>query len=251
MSLAHLPSHNHRSPFEEGASTNPFGHDAVLGNDHQQPTSPYLLEKVPSVAIKTNFSTMAPPPPLSAIQPSESRPDFTRGFGLDIPEEEEPEEEEEERKDGDSDLENPGIDIEIDEDEDEDETHNSYSQHTSPFQSRHHSKHASKVSVHLSLGSFGGSDLAPSILHKKSVNGSEDMHIENEENQIVTDDVDAVREWTGTDSSDDEVVSGSLMYDFCNINSIYRALVNGLIHLTRRGLAVNGSNAAFVVAPRS
>jgi hypothetical protein len=173
------------------------------------------LEKVPSVAIKTNFSTVAPPPPLSAIQPPESRPDFTRGFGLDIPEEEEPEEEDEERKDEDSEIENPEIEIEID--EDVDKTHRSFSQRTSPFQSRHHSKHASKVSAHLSLGSFGGSDLAPSILHKNSVNGSEDMHIENEESQIVTDDVDAVREWTGTDSSDDEVVSSGLTYDFTTL----------------------------------
>ncbi|EKM83395.1 hypothetical protein AGABI1DRAFT_65945 [Agaricus bisporus var. burnettii JB137-S8] len=204
MSLAHLPSHNHRSPFEEGASTNPFGHDAVLGNDHPQPTSPYLLETVPSVAMNPNFSTLAPPPPLSAIQPPENRPDFIRGFGLDIPEEEEPEEEEERRDSENDESVNPGIEIEID--EDVDKTHRSFSQHTSPFQSRRHSRHTSKLSAHLSLGSFGGSDLAPSILHKKSVNGSEDMHIENEESHIVTDDVDAVREWTGTDSSDDESI---------------------------------------------
>ncbi|KAJ3556404.1 hypothetical protein NP233_g11986 [Leucocoprinus birnbaumii] len=194
-----------RSPYEEGASSNPFGHDAVLGHDQPQPGSPYILESAPPVQIRTSFATSAPPPPLSAVQPPESRPDFIRGFGLDIPEEEEPEEEETQqdvrRDESDADA---TQDMEID--EDGELTNRSVSHQASPFQSRRHSRHASKFSTHLSLGSFGGSDLAPSILHK----GGQDSldvqeEIEKEVSHVATDDVG---EWTATDSSDDEVSIG-------------------------------------------
>lgn len=218
MSLAHPPSYI-RSPFEEGASTNPFGHDAVLGDDQPQPASPYLLENAPPVLIRTSFVDAAPPPPLSAVQPPEGRPDFIRGFGLDIPEEEEPDEEEEQIKVDHSEDEPEDVTQDMELDEDGERTHRSYSQQASPFQSRHHSRHASKLSAHLSLGSFGGNDLAPSILHKDSIDGSEGIQNENEPSHVAIDDVDAVGEWTGTDTSDGEEVSDRLISDDIIITS--------------------------------
>ncbi|KXN84795.1 hypothetical protein AN958_12089 [Leucoagaricus sp. SymC.cos] len=195
-----------RSPYEEVASTNTFGHDAVLGNEQPEPGSPYLLENVPPVQIKTSFATSAPPPPLSAVQPLEGRPDFIRGFGLDIPEEEEPEEEEEVREETRQDETDGEItqDMEIEVDDNGEKTHRTQSHQTSPFQSKHHSRHVSKLSgAHLSLGSFGGSDLAPSILHKDGQD-SVDVDGQKEASHVAMDDVDAVGEWTGTDTSDDE-----------------------------------------------
>ncbi|KAF5356305.1 hypothetical protein D9756_004271 [Leucocoprinus leucothites] len=189
-----------RSPYEE-ASSNPFGHDALLGHDQPQPGSPYLLENAPPVQIRTNFFTNAPPPPLSAVQPPENRPDFIRGFGLDIPEEEEPEEEEVQQDDRQNESDGD-VTQDMDIDEDGEQANRSLSHQTSPFQSKSHSRHVSKFSTHLSLGSFGGSDLAPSILHK----GGQDSldvqeEIEKEASHVATDDVG---EWTATDSSDYE-----------------------------------------------
>ena len=91
-------------------------------------------------------------------------------------------------------------DMEID--EDGDQTDHSVSHHASSSRSKHHSKQASKFSTHLSLGSFGGSDLAPSILHRED-QGSLDVQEEKGASHIATDDVDAIGEWTATDSSDD------------------------------------------------
>lgn len=206
MSLA--PSYL-RSPYEEGASTNPFGHDAVLGNDQPQPRSPYLLEGVPPVRIeRTLVNPRVPsPPPLSAVQPSDGRLDFVRGFGLDIPEEEEPEEEHEVQDDQENKRDDSGDDVTQDMELDEERTHHTFSHQTSPFQSKHHSRHASKLSAHLSLGSFGGSNLAPSMLHERtqeSIDMDREIRVERDPSHIATDDVG---EWTGTDSSGGEEVS--------------------------------------------
>ncbi|KAF9451764.1 hypothetical protein P691DRAFT_756971 [Macrolepiota fuliginosa MF-IS2] len=206
MSLAHPLPYLRSSPYEEGASTNPFGHDAILGNDQPQPPSPYLLEGAPPVQARSIFSVTAPPPPLSAVQPPDGRLDFIRGFGLDIHEEAEEEEEQEVQIDEESKQDESEVDAtqDMEVDEDGERTHRSYSHNASPFPSKHHSRHASKLSGHLSLGSFGESNLAPSILHRNSIDGSSDIQNENEPSHAATDDGDAVGEWTGTDTSDDE-----------------------------------------------
>jgi hypothetical protein len=206
-----------RSPYDEGASPNPFGHDAGLGNDQRQLGSPYLLEKAPPVQIRTSG---APPPPLSAVQPPEGRPDFIRGFGLDIPEEEEPEEEDETQQDVDPNEPDGDVTQDMELDEDGERTHRSVSHQTSPFQSRHHSRHVSKFSTHLSLGSFGGSDLAPSILHKRG-RDSIDEDFAKEVSHVATDDGEAVGEWTATDDSDDEEVRSVMSSSLLSTHPLY------------------------------
>ena len=64
--------------------SNPFGHDAILGSDHPQPGSPYVLENAPPVQIRKNITASARLPSLSTIHPSEGRIDFARGFGLEF-----------------------------------------------------------------------------------------------------------------------------------------------------------------------
>jgi len=159
-----------------------------------------MLENAPPVQIRKNNTASARLPSLSTIHPSEGRIDFARGFGLEIPEEEEPaEEEQQDHKQDESDR-DVTQDMEID--EDGDQTDHSVSHRASSSRSKHHSKQASKFSTHLSLGSFGGSDLAPSILHRED-QGSLDVQEEKGASHIATDDVDAIGEWTATDSSDD------------------------------------------------
>lgn len=192
------------SPYEEVVSSNPFGHDAILGNDHPQPGSPYVLESAPPVQVRKNFTASALPLSQS-IHPPEKRIDFARGFGLNIPEEEEPEEEEA-QQDGNQDESDRDVtqDMEIDEDGDQTYHSVSVSHHTSPSQSKPHSRQTSKISTHLSLGSFGGSDLALSILHRGGQGSLEvPEEIEREGSHVATDDGDAIGEWTATDSSDD------------------------------------------------
>jgi len=88
-------------------------------------------------------------PPLSAVSRPDSKPDFIRGFGLDIPEEEEEEEEEEyDHRDRDRMEDDDEDDGERDEGTEEGEG-------TAPH-SRHHSRHESRLSAALSLRSFGG-----------------------------------------------------------------------------------------------
>ncbi|KAF4572487.1 hypothetical protein EYR36_006993 [Pleurotus pulmonarius] len=84
-------------------NSNPFGPTALLGSDHTPYSQP--SPGIPGLDISgDSFDLHAPQgrvpitpaslvPPLSAVQPP-SRPDFIRGFGLDIPEEEEEPEEE-------------------------------------------------------------------------------------------------------------------------------------------------------------
>ena len=193
------------SPHEEVASSNPFGHDAILGSDHPQPGSPYMLENAPPVQIRKNITASARLPSLSTIHPSEGRIDFARGFGLEIPEEEEPAEEEVQQDDKQDESDRDVTqDMEIDEDGDQTDHSVSVSHHTSPSQSKPHSRQTSKISTHLSLGSFGGSDLALSILHRGGQGSLEvPEEIEREGSHVATDDGDAIGEWTATDSSDD------------------------------------------------
>ncbi|KAJ3721404.1 hypothetical protein DFJ43DRAFT_1158596 [Lentinula guzmanii] len=172
-----------------GATSNPFGPNAVLGNDQNtfggsvSPSLPevdYAMDSniyapqgrkpvVISTLVSSESSALAPP--LSAVR-TDSRPDFARGFGLDIPQETEEEglEEEEikvptwaqrrdvaDQEDMESQLEAGGDDDPDDkslEDRELEETESNGLLTAS--QSRHHSRHASRLSAALSLRSFGG-----------------------------------------------------------------------------------------------
>jgi hypothetical protein len=193
LSLAHPPLHENL--YIPSAAFNPFGPNAVLGSD----------------SIETNFSTEPFPAPIegihapqgrvpvsvpslipSGISRGSSRPDFVRGFGLDIPEEEEPPEEE---LPADTD-DNAAIDMEGPDGQD------SGRDATTVALSRLHSRHVSRLSAALSLRSVGGitegamsevklvpirspaGDSGIDDLDKEAVGewtGSEDMHVDKEQ----------------------------------------------------------------------
>ena len=144
-----LPGHGHslsisNSPalptYNPAAAFNPFGPQATLGSDQIFPRNPNMDHPTPKSPNSVGGSS---PRPLS-------RPDFIRGFGLDIPEEEEPPEEtdadnEEEADQGsDMDLVEAEADAEV-ETEDEDVA----------MLNRIHSCHVSRLSAALSLRSVG------------------------------------------------------------------------------------------------
>ncbi|PBL01482.1 class I glutamine amidotransferase-like protein [Armillaria gallica] len=157
MSLAQ-PSAQY--PYNNGsvASLNPFGHDAVLGSDQMSSGSPRVSPGPPGIGeihapqgrVPISLPSLAPPLSVSRL---DSRPDFTRGFGLDISEEEEEEEgvaEDENISQADSDEE--GFDEEVDDDKDQGTQDAGM---TTASQNQRHSRHTSKLSAALSLRSFG------------------------------------------------------------------------------------------------
>ncbi|KAG2034330.1 hypothetical protein BDR03DRAFT_993759 [Suillus americanus] len=210
LSLAHPPLHEHL--YIPSAAFNPFGPNAVLGSD----------------SIETNFSTEPIPAPIEGIHAPQgrvpvsvpslippgisrgsSRPDFVRGFGLDIPEEEEPPEEEVPADtDDNAVMDMDGLDGQ-----------DSGRDATTVVLSRLHSRHVSRLSAALSLRSVGGVtegamsevNLVPirspagnsgiDDLDKEAVGewtGSEDMHADKEQ----SDDEESIGEWSNP--SDEE-----------------------------------------------
>ncbi|TFK19893.1 hypothetical protein FA15DRAFT_626187 [Coprinopsis marcescibilis] len=160
-------------------------------------------------------------PPLSAIPKSDSRPDFIRGFGLDIPEEEEPEEESfaldlADESGNTGDTEDEDGDEPQDMDIDETDRATSMGGTTAP-QSRLHSRHVSRLSAALSLRSVGGNFGAIITEDGSSVHQSSPPRrpgvLKAFKNVQDGDDLDAAaQDWTGseeegylgTETSDDE-----------------------------------------------
>ena len=185
---------------------NPFGPNATLG-DSPGPTIANLEPNIhaPQGRVPVTASSLALPPSLSRPESRDSRPDFARGFGLDVPEESEeefvvpalPEASKElhrvaENDQGDV---NEGFTEEIAEDRDG---------ATTVVHSTLHSRHVSNA---LSLGSVGGVEdgLAP--------DGRDFIRSSTPNGQAEFDDMDqdAIGEWTGSedqnlsDASEDEV----------------------------------------------
>jgi hypothetical protein len=128
-------------------------------------------------------------------------PDFTRGFGLDIPEEDEEELETFEKADtmGGNLLSDEGRKDEIDEGDDDATTAGA------------HSRHVSRVSVALSLKSMGGrmesegtiqENDPPELEDPVEWNITADANLQDATDQRVTElDPDPVEEWTGSEDS--------------------------------------------------
>ncbi|EAU93335.2 hypothetical protein CC1G_08648 [Coprinopsis cinerea okayama7 len=220
MSLAQPPTFANSTfnPFSSGDSL------SVTGENLDRPTSAVS----DSGLYPHQGQHYDGPPPLSAIPKSDNRPDFIRGFGLEIPEEEEPEEEENDasrtidQDDGNNGDTEEGGHGEGDETQDMDiDEATSMGERTAPhsrIHSRHGSRHVSHLSAALSLRSVGGNFgaiLAENVEHhstpprRPSVIGTfEGMAEEREDFE----DVAAVQEWTGseeegflgTETSDDE-----------------------------------------------
>lgn len=198
MSLAQAPTF-----YNPSSAFNPFGPAATLGSDQifnrSSPGIPAVIATsesaplhAPQGRVPTNVNSLAPPAPLSR---PESRPDFSRGFGLDVTEEEEepPEEEEIANEEGDA-------TVTPDEDPLGDGT-------TTAAQSRIHSRHVSKLSAALSL---------PSVGMDEQVLGNASAMVPSREPEGEPEvlDTDAVEEWTGSEkeTSDDEVRSSCLLH---------------------------------------
>ncbi|KAJ4485458.1 hypothetical protein J3R30DRAFT_1361201 [Lentinula aciculospora] len=193
-----------------GATSNPFGPNAILGND-QNTVRGSVSPALPEVDLAVDSNIHAPQgrkpvimstlvsnepsplaPPLSAVR-TDSRPDFARGFGLDIPEEAEEDVLEEEEiqipswaqlRDTADDQnaesqpeeeENDRDDMSLEEEEHEEIESNGL---LTASQSRHHSRHASHLSAALSLRSFGGliaDGLDERLAEMRSVSDSESL----------------------------------------------------------------------------
>ena len=232
MSLAQPPSH--QSPlYNPSGAFNPFGPSATLGSDQvRNRASPALpppalsadFIHAPQGRVPTSVASLAPP---AVASRPESRPDFFRGFGVEIPEEEEPEEE----------PSAPEVVPDDDEDEDDDNvsevevevlaadttvgsTEETERDGTSTVaQSRIHSRHVSRLSAALSLLSVGGGVEDESMefpeeppLPVRSPEGElVDEDLDGEDEDLDADpDQEAAGEWTGSEdlpneTSEDEV----------------------------------------------
>ena len=220
-----MPRHGHSfsvsnppvvQTYNPAAAFNPFGPQATLGSD--QVFSRALNEDHPLSKS-----------PNSAGGPSSrplSRPDFTRGFGLDIPEEEEPPEEadadvEEGGDQGsDADLAEGEADVEVETDDDGVAMLNSI-----------HSRHVSRLSATLSLRSVGGQqDPSPDARSPVGNSMVDDLDLIEKEG-------DGVAEWTGSEDlrgDSDEVLALTSLFDpQCFSHFTRRASESGPTHLTK------------------
>ena len=175
----------------------------------------------------------------------ESRPDFARGFGLDVTEEEE---EPPENALDESEVVDLVVDLGIaDQDDHVDvELGEELDGASTVAQSRIHSRHVSKISAPLSLRSVGGTD------EGSPLGGTSVMHIVPAREPIgevpIEDlDGDAVAEWTGSedlrDTTDDEVRSWLFFVPEKSYREP-RVSENGLTPRTRR----ERDRSAFTVA---
>ncbi|KAI0791811.1 hypothetical protein C8Q75DRAFT_732200 [Abortiporus biennis] len=206
MSLAQPPSFQSSSSpvYNPAAAFNPFGPAAVLGSDQifnrASPESRLGTIHAPQGRVPTNISSLAPPQ--SSSRP-ESRPDFTRGFGLDTTEEEEepPEDEHLATHEEDDDTTDKALndtltieDVDASR-EDNDDTEDEGEGVSTVAQSRIHSRHVSRLSAALSLVSVGRvSDPALIEEHEIVPTRTPLGPIEVDET-----DKDAVGEWTGSE----------------------------------------------------
>jgi len=219
MSLAQPPS---QSFLNFNPAYNPFGPNAVLGGDQvihrssprfSSDLAPAPAEGIhaPQGRVPVAVSSLAPP--LSAVQP-DSRPDFTRGFGLDIPEEDEADEELAVHQDGETSPVSDDGDASREDNADDTDGEGGEQQEgmTTASQSRLHSRHVSRLSAALSLHSVGG--LVDDVLNARTdLEGPiRDLDADPDDTQEDMDLEDAVEEWTGSEdlymgetSEDDEV----------------------------------------------
>ncbi|RPD68760.1 hypothetical protein L226DRAFT_540402 [Lentinus tigrinus ALCF2SS1-7] len=179
---------------------------------HSPLYNPSEIIHAPQGRVPTSVASLAPPTSLSR---PESRPDFLRGFGVEIPEEEEPEEEEEEiavqdlGADDASEIGAADVTINSAEGTEQDGV-------STVAQSRIHSRHVSKLSAALSLRSVGGmvgdeEFVRDGRLPLQSPGG--EVEVEDlDAGEDVDPDQEAVGEWTGSEdlptneTSDDESI---------------------------------------------
>ncbi|KAI0820637.1 hypothetical protein BC628DRAFT_1422801 [Trametes gibbosa] len=222
ISLAQ-PSSLQPSVYPPPDAFNTFGPSTALGSDQvflrlspAPGPGPSDTIHAPQGRVPTNVASLAPP--ISLSRP-ESRPDFMRGFGVEIPEEEEPEEiprAHEEPPDAATDFDNGDADMSVDETDEELEQDTDQDGLSTVAQSRIHSRHVSKLSVALSLRSVGGladeAGLIPELEVVPVRSPAGELEVEDLDADVDADQ-EAVGEWTGSEdlrtgpeTSDDESI---------------------------------------------
>lgn len=196
MSLAQPPTFYSQAPPSApfgGPTNNPFGPNALLGSDQRSlpdkrasPDTESEAEPIhaPQGRVPVSMSSLTAPRALSRPESRDSRPDFTRGFGLDVTEEEDETEEEAEATD--SFATNDG-DNEDSEGEDGD-----------GLRTARHSRHVSRLSGALSLRSVGGV-VGPNL--SGGAFNRTDLAV-GDESQDMELDQDVAAEWTGSDDQE-------------------------------------------------
>ncbi|KAF9014925.1 hypothetical protein BDQ17DRAFT_1340185 [Cyathus striatus] len=220
MSLSQPPTYQSSGYDAIGSTFNPFGFNDASDAEYQPPVPipPQEAIHAPQGRVPVSLSSLAPP--TSASRP-DSRPDFIRGFGLDIPEEEEPEEEVFRPLEAENKVNNGSGTQDTETGEVSGDEIIEMGKVTVP-QSRHHSRHVSKLSAAMSQRSvnrLGEEEIGANVHAQRE----EHQHVDEEriqENHMTVDQgnedmdlEDVVGEWTGSedvylgaDSSDDESI---------------------------------------------
>ncbi|KAJ7480041.1 hypothetical protein B0H11DRAFT_2157981 [Mycena galericulata] len=191
MSLAQpptfLPSSAAPISFGGGPTQNPFGPNAFLGSDQRSDTESEAEPiHAPQGRVPLSMPSLTAAQSLGRPESRDSRPDFTRGFGLDVTEEED--ETEEEGEGNDSFATNDGDNADGEDSEEEGEG----------LTTARHSRHVSRLSAALSLRSVGGvvGDNLNGYAHERTDpapgDASQDMDLDQE----------VAAEWTGSEDQE-------------------------------------------------
>ncbi|KAJ7051236.1 hypothetical protein C8F01DRAFT_1340834 [Mycena amicta] len=219
MSLAQPPTYLQApmSAVGGGPTNNPFGPDAMLPadqravSDSEEDVGSWI--HAPQGRVPMSMASLTAPAAVSRPESRDSRPDFARGFGLDVTEEEE---ETEDDEGNDSFLTNDEAAIADGEESEEGDG----------VQTARHSRHVSRLSAALSLQSVGGivgNNINGGRIHERTEVAA---IASGDESQDMELDIDA-GEWTGSEdvgqfqvaeSSDDESLG-----DFSNPSDEERA----------------------------
>jgi hypothetical protein len=203
------------------SSTLRHGHSLSLAAAPFVPSRPYVTFNAPMVFNPFGSGTLRSPDtrsdpgaptdrsvaPPTMLARADSRPDFVRGFGLDVPEEteEELEQEEEQAEQDDQSVSDeheeehalaeashdalPGSDDTVDMELDVDEADAEVGSITTAAHSRVHSRHVSRLSAALSLRSVGSHVSDPELVAGASTHAEKEGDVED----------DAIGEWTGSE----------------------------------------------------
>lgn len=197
-------------PGYESGPFNPFGPNALLPPDQVfKPESPGPdgdpVLHAPQGIVPSQASLLLPQSGRTSV--ASSRPDFARGFGLDIPEEEEEEEVQFASNIFGQPRPEPAQDVSVaeetdrDADGEDDDMEDDGDDATVPARSRIHSRHQSKLSAALSLRSVGGvrSEGDVADIQKASDVDIGDRSFRSERLALDPTMEDPVNEWTGSE----------------------------------------------------
>ncbi|KAH7104278.1 hypothetical protein BKA62DRAFT_501365 [Auriculariales sp. MPI-PUGE-AT-0066] len=220
QSMSHFA---HNIPGYESGPFNPFGPGAVFPAPEFVPTqrerefvSPLPMH-APQGIVPSQASALLLPTS-GRTSASSQRPDFTRGFGLDIPEEDETEAEDDAPQFNSDVFGQPRFsmaavglgasDVQTDADN-EDDGQDERDDATVPAASRIHSRHQSKLSAALSLRSVGGVRSEGDAAELEERDRHEDLGERSVRSERISHVdpamADAIAEWTGSeDLRDDE-----------------------------------------------